>query len=216
MNSEVWLRAQYQAVVKERDQLQEKVRLLERDNGELKRAVQDLSLLVTQRHPEYALHVGERRFKQVNDISDTNGADTAKKTSSPLKQRQLSADEAADSAGKLEVLLEGELKGHVGSVYCGQFSCDGRWIASGGLDQTVRVWDAKGMKQVCAISDHSQLVSDVLWTQAKPSLFSCSYDKSLRCYDVDRGVCVSSTRLKAFGTRLAHCAARLVYNSEVM
>ena len=51
MNSEVWLRAQYQTVIKERDQLQSELVYMERENQDLRRSVFELSYQLSQLTP---------------------------------------------------------------------------------------------------------------------------------------------------------------------
>jgi WD40 repeat protein len=53
------------------------------------------------------------------------------------------------------------LSGHVGTVYSLAVSPDGRWIASGGADRTVRVWEAATGKLFRTLRGHGQAVFGV-------------------------------------------------------
>lgn len=69
MNSEVWLRAQYQTVIKERDQLQSKLKYMERENQDLRKSVFELSYQLSQLTPTSLFQIqhkpGESNWKPV-------------------------------------------------------------------------------------------------------------------------------------------------------
>jgi WD40 repeat protein len=77
-----------------------------------------------------------------------------------------------------ELATGGYLAGHVA------VSPDGRWIASGMSDRTVRLWEAATGRVLDVLRGHSDLVYDVAFSPDGNDLASASYDKTVRVWDL--------------------------------
>lgn len=70
------------------------------------------------------------------------------------------------------------------SVLCLAVSPDGKKIASGGCDRTVRVWEYPLGKLEQAIENHADWVFDVAFAPDGRHLLSCSRDKTAKVWDL--------------------------------
>jgi WD40 repeat protein/predicted Ser/Thr protein kinase len=79
------------------------------------------------------------------------------------------------------------LRGHTSYVYPVACSPDGQWIASGGWDNTVRLWDARTGEQ-CAKLDHPGVVEALAFSPDGSWMVSgCRADDRLRVWDLATG-----------------------------
>jgi len=60
------------------------------------------------------------------------------------------------------------LKGHTANVIACDVSVDGQWIATGGKDQSLRVWNASTYRCVCVLTGHAGSVSAVSFPKKRP------------------------------------------------
>jgi eukaryotic-like serine/threonine-protein kinase len=63
-------------------------------------------------------------------------------------------------------------------------SPDGRWIAGGLADRTIRLWSAETGRVVDVLRGHSDFVLDVAFSPDGRRLASASYDKTIRLWDL--------------------------------
>lgn len=69
-----------------------------------------------------------------------------------------------------------ELTGHTDSVSCTAFSCDGKYLATGGLDGQVIIWDASSGSLIRALEGPDEGIMWLQWHPRGPILIAGSED----------------------------------------
>ena len=76
------------------------------------------------------------------------------------------------------------LKGHEHFVTCLSFSPDGKTLASGGGDSTVKLWDVGSRQELVTLKGHDEYVLSVAFSPDGKTLATGSADKKVKLWDV--------------------------------
>jgi WD40 repeat protein len=77
--------------------------------------------------------------------------------------------------------------GHTGHVLCAAFNWDGKILASGSNDTTVRLWDVATGKNIATLVGHTKPTYCAVFSPDGKTLASGSDDKTIRLWDVATG-----------------------------
>ncbi|KAG0052266.1 hypothetical protein BGZ83_002771 [Gryganskiella cystojenkinii] len=84
--------------------------------------------------------------------------------------------------------LKNDLKGHQGAVYAVQYSPNGKYLATGSFDKTVRIWDGTtNQNELFVLKGHGLNISDLAWGHDSSLLLSAAYDRTCKLWDMETG-----------------------------
>jgi serine/threonine-protein kinase len=123
------------------------------------------------------------------NLSHDSSRDTeARRSATGIAER--TPDEMASAVDKSDVLT---LRGHLGAVQSVSFSPDGKLLASGGTDKTVKIWDVATGKIIRSMRGHAKGVTTVFFSPDGKYVMSGSKDKTVKVWNVDTGERMQST-----------------------
>lgn len=82
------------------------------------------------------------------------------------------------------------LNGHTSYVHSVAFSPDGKRIASGSDDKTIRIWDVLSGQQVQILNGHTGAVNVVMFSSDGKTIISGGDDESVRLWDSNSGMLI--------------------------
>ncbi|KAI0037031.1 WD40 repeat-like protein [Vararia minispora EC-137] len=79
---------------------------------------------------------------------------------------------------------ESDLRGHTDEVWCLALGADTRYLASGGKDRRVCVWDVEKGQWVKTFSGHRDSISSLAFRKSSQQLYTASYDRTIKLFDL--------------------------------
>ncbi len=96
--------------------------------------------------------------------------------------------------------------GNTGAIHALALSADGRWLASGGYDNTVVLWNAITGQQEARFSGHTAGIIHLSFSPSAQQLASTSINGNIRIWDVRKRGLLYSLNLRGSGKSLEYTA----------
>jgi WD40 repeat protein len=100
-----------------------------------------------------------------------------------------------------------KFQGHSGPVTCVACSPDGRFVATGSWDRTLRVWDLNTGREKSRLSGHSRSIWTVAFSPDSKKVLSGGEDSTIQIWDVESGKLLRTLRGHRKGTTVATLVA---------
>ena len=84
--------------------------------------------------------------------------------------------------GMTEKKLRGRMKGHQNQIYAMDLSPDGQYLATGGMDIALRIWDTRQLKQVHNSQFHRDTINGLSFSSNGEMLVTGSMDSDVIVY----------------------------------
>eukprot|EP00033_Pygsuia_biforma_P001413 GCRY01001597.1.p1 GENE.GCRY01001597.1~~GCRY01001597.1.p1 ORF type:complete len:448 (+),score=98.08 GCRY01001597.1:307-1650(+) len=159
---------QFESLVKENKALRGKIDTLERENRALKNSLRHLSIKIGPVRNSKPLDLDEA-FK------GTSSADIYENVYTDSVEEPLSKNSTKANVSR-HFYIKYDFKGHDGAVYVVRWSPCGRFLASGSLDRTVRVWNLANQNEEAELKKHQLNVVDLYWANDSSHVLSGGYD----------------------------------------
>ena len=78
-----------------------------------------------------------------------------------------------------------DYKGHHDHVLCLAASSDGKFLASGGRDNLINIWDISEKSHLKTFRSHRKAVSALCFRKGFNHLYSGSFDRSVKIWNID-------------------------------
>lgn len=91
-----------------------------------------------------------------------------------------------ETGTKLDVIRKGGERGHYDVVLALALSDDGKFLASGGGDRKIKIWNPETCEFIYSFDGHKDAVSGLVFRRDTHQLFSCSFDRSVKVWNVDQ------------------------------
>ena len=72
------------------------------------------------------------------------------------------------------------------------FSSDGRYVASGSLDKTVKIWEIQTNKCLSTLQGHTSMVNSVSFSSDGRYVASGSLDETVKIWEIQTNKCLST------------------------
>ena len=131
----------------------------------------------------------EGRFDSSNDMAAELRDGGKKKDDAPKHQTQISTATKAPKINKKDPIKHGRwlraklMNSQQQLVHAIQFAPDGSCFASAGDDYSIRIWDAKRLREIAKLDGHSKWVKDLAFSPNSKALATGSGDKTVRIWD---------------------------------